>query len=212
MLIILLIRKLIVKNVLVKKIFIIISNGLDIKLKIGEKWSPIFNNINETFSFFFVKPELDEKELNAIEKIWEDFETKTRIKIAKISLEDILIGKPSLIIPFKEVMNSKDSNSITEKYKLQQPDFKDIIKFNKEDYIKLLESINSVRIITNEFFVQNGIHKPSKGKYKLEDIIIKNPFLTSKGECINEESYLEQIDKDTKEKLDKFLVIQCLLK
>ena len=35
-----------------KKIFII-SNGLDTKLKIGEKWSPIFNNINETFSFFF---------------------------------------------------------------------------------------------------------------------------------------------------------------
>ena len=166
---------------------------MDAKLKIGEKWSPIFNNINETFCFFFVKPELNESKLNGIEEIWDDFETKTRIKIAKISQEDILNGKASLIIPFKVVMNSKvfNSNSINEKYKIQQPEFKDIIKFNKDEYSKLLESINSVRINTNDFFVQNRTHKPSKGKYKLEDIIIKNPFLTSKGECINEEYNLE---------------------
>ena len=58
---------------------------------------------------------------------------KTKIKIAKISREDILNGKPSIIIPFKEVMNSDEfkSNSINEKYKIQQPEFKDIIKFNK---------------------------------------------------------------------------------
>ena len=39
-----------------KKVFII-SNGLDTKLKIGEKWTPIFNNKNETFCFFFIKSE-----------------------------------------------------------------------------------------------------------------------------------------------------------
>ena len=119
---------------------------MDTKLKIGEKWSPIFNNINETFCFFFVKPDLNVSELNSIEKIWEDFETKTRIKIAKISQKDILNGKPSIIIPFKEVMNSKvfNSNSINEKYKIKQPEFKDIIKFNKDEFSKLLESINSV--------------------------------------------------------------------
>ena len=90
--------------------------------------------------------------------------------------------------------------------KFNNLEFKEIIRFNKEEYIKLLESINSVRINKNDFFVQNRIHIPSKGKYKLEDIIIKNPFLTSKGECINEEYNLEQIDKDTKEKLDKIFI------
>ena len=38
-----------------KKVFII-SNGLDPKLKIGEKWTPIFSNSNEQFCFYFIKP------------------------------------------------------------------------------------------------------------------------------------------------------------
>ena len=40
-----------------------------------------FNNKNEIFCFFFVKPELKETDLNGREKIWEDFETKTKNKI-----------------------------------------------------------------------------------------------------------------------------------
>ena len=41
-----------------KRVFII-SNGLDTRLKIGEKWAPIFSNEKEKFCFYFIKPVLN---------------------------------------------------------------------------------------------------------------------------------------------------------
>lgn len=61
----------------------------------------------------------------------------------------------------------------SENRKLFQSEYKEIIKFHKEDYLKMLSSINNVIINKHEYFVQNRIHIPSKGKYKLEDYIVK---------------------------------------
>jgi hypothetical protein len=41
------------KNIINKRIYII-SNGLDTKLKIGEKWASIFKINKEIFCFYFI--------------------------------------------------------------------------------------------------------------------------------------------------------------
>ena len=87
-----------------KKVFII-SNGLDPKLKIGEKWSHIFKNINEQFCFYFVKPNFsNDLEENEIIKIWKDFKEKTKVELAIICQEDILNSNSNIYSPFKDIM------------------------------------------------------------------------------------------------------------
>ena len=193
------------KNRTNKKVFII-SNGLDTKLKIGEKWASIFKNPKEKYCFYFVKPELkNELEANEIIKIWKDFQEKTKIELAIISQEDILNIDSGIYIPFKNIMLS-DIDKMEEpikKIKVIQPEFKEIVKFSKSNFINLLKSINEEIIKEKNFFVQNRIHIPSKGKYKLEDIKVKNSFLSFKDICYDEEYNLEQIDKDAKSSIEK---------
>jgi hypothetical protein len=192
------------KNIINKRIYII-SNGLDTKLKIGEKWAPIFKNNKEKFCFYFIKPDLDESEMSAIEKIWNDFKEKTKTEQAIITSEEILNGKPSTFLPFKNIMQSEVFKALeeTKKVKIYQPEFKEIIKFHKDDYLKMLSSINSDIFKTREYFVQNRIHIPSKGKYKLEDFIVKNPFCSLRGECFSEDYNLDTILKETNLALEK---------
>ena len=192
------------KNRINKRVFII-SNGLDTKLKIGEKWAPIFKNNKEKFCFYFIKPDLDESEMSAIEKIWNDFKEKTKTEQAIITSEEILNGKPSTFLPFKNIMQSEVFKALeeTKKVKIYQPEFKEIIKFHKDDYLKMLSSINSDIFKTREYFVQNRIHIPSKGKYKLEDFIVKNPFCSLRGECFSEDYNLDTILKETNLALEK---------
>ena len=187
-----------------KRIFII-SNGLDTKLKIGEKWAPIFTNEKEKFCFYFIKPDLNETEINEITKIWKDFQEKTKTDLAIISQEEILNANSSTFLAFKTTMQSKIYKNIetTKKIKISQPEFKEIIKFNKDEYTKLLNSINKEFITVNDYFVQNRIHIPSKGKYKLEDLMVKNPFAVLRGLCFNEDYTPDQIDKETKSVLEK---------
>ena len=125
--------------------------------------------------------------------------------MAIISQEDILNGKKSTFLAFKSTMQSKiyKNIEILKKLKITQPEFKEIVTFSKDDYIKLFNSINSEIINNHEYFAQNRIHIPSKKKYKLEDLMVKNPFITLRGECLNEDYYLEQIDKDKKSTLEK---------
>ena len=102
-------------------------------------------------------------------------------------------------------MQSKtfSNTELPKKLKISQPEFKEIVKFNQEDYIKILNSINSEIINVHDYFVQKILHIASKGKYKLEDFIVKNPFIALRGECTNEEYKLDQIDKNTKSALEK---------
>ena len=110
-----------------KKIFII-SNGLDTKLKIGEKWNSIFSNEKEKFCFYFIKPKLDDIEMNEIIKIWDDFKEKTKTEMAKISEEDILNLRSSMYLPFRNTMQSKifKAEEILKMHKISQSEFKDI--------------------------------------------------------------------------------------
>ena len=171
---------------------------MDTKLKIGEKWASIFSNEKEKFCFYFIKPILNETEINEIIKTGMIF--KKKLKLTIISQEEIINGNPSTFLAFKSIMQSKTFSNIEfpKKLKTSQPEFKEIVKFNKEDYIKLLNSINSEIINVHDYFVQNRLHIASKGKYKLEDFSVKNPFIALRGECTNEEYKLGQIDKDTK--------------
>ena len=189
-----------------KKIFII-SNGLDTKLKIGEQWAPIFKNENEKFCFYFIKPNLkDEDEMNEIIKIWNDFQEKTKTELSKVSQNEILNCNPIVYESFKNIMQSKNFKSVepTKKIKLFSPEFKEVIEFKKSDFMQLLESINKEIIGVKDYFVQNRIHIPSKGKYKLEDIKVKNPFSVILGRCRDDEYNNEQIDRDSKSALEKF--------
>ena len=173
-----------------KKVFII-SNGLDTKLKIGEKWEPIFSNEKEKFCFYFVKPDLEENDFKEIIEIWKDFKEKTKTEISIITLEDILNPNISTFASFRNVMQTKNVKDIESK------------KFKKTDFINLLNSINTQINKSNEYFIQNRIHIPSKGKYKLDEFVIKNPFLSLKGECYDEDYNLEQIDNDSRLALEK---------
>ena len=187
-----------------KKIFII-SNGLDTKLKIGEKWAPIFSNEKEKFCFYFVKPDLkNEVEMNEIIAIWNDFKEKTKTELTIISQEKLLNCDPDAFSSFKNVMQSKIYKNIEiKKSKLTQPEFKQIVEFKKEDFLQLLKSINNEIITVKDYFVQNRIHIPSKGKYKLEEIKIKNPFSAIMGRCSDEDYNQNQIDKESKAALEK---------
>ena len=192
------------KNRVNKKIFII-SNGLDTKLKIGEKW-PFFNNEKEKFCFYFVKPDLKSEDLSEIVKIWDDFREKTNAEVAAISMEDILNSKSDLYEPFKNIMKFKiykDIEKINKRNRFAQPLFKEIIQFRKVDFKKLIKSINSEIILSKEYFVQNRIHIPSKGKYQMEDIKVKNPFLSITGKSDDPDYTLDIIDKETKSSLEK---------
>ena len=185
-----------------KRVFII-SNGLDTKLKIGEKWAPIFNNEKEKFCFYFIKPDLIESELNEIISIWNDFKEKTKTDLAIISQEEILNGKPSTFLAFNSMMQYKLFKNIEAPKRIKMnPEYKDNIKFIKDDYIKLLNSIQIDKINSHEYFVQNRRHIDSKGKYKIEDFVIKNPYMTLRGECYDDEYKIDQIDKDTKSTLE----------
>ena len=109
----------------------IISNGLDTKLKIGEKWAKIFSNAKEKFCFYFVKPDLKkESEMNEIIKIWNDFKEKTKTELAIISQEDILNNKTNTYLSFKSIMQSKVSrkNEIIKTSKFAQPEFRSVKK------------------------------------------------------------------------------------
>ena len=178
------------KNRTNKRIFII-SNGLDNKLKIGEKWLPIFGNDKERFCFYFVLPHIcNDIEKKEIIKIWEDFKEKTKIDIAIINIEDILKGASSTYQDFQKVMQYKiiSDDKIIKKNKKIQPDFKDVIKFDREKFENLLSSINNEIMAkqSNIYFVQNKNHIPSKIKRQIEDFPIKNPFSVFKCECSDE--------------------------
>ena len=69
---------------------LIISNGLDIKLKIGEKWGPIFIDKNEKFYFYFIKLILNEEENNIIKNIWNYFKEKTKTELATPTPDEVL--------------------------------------------------------------------------------------------------------------------------
>ena len=187
-----------------KRIFLI-SNGLDPKLKIGEKWGPIFKNPKEKFCFYFIKSEISESDQNNILQIWKDFQRKTKVELAIFSQEDILSESPSSYEPFGTIMR-KELHKIEEKNKksiLMQPDYKEIIQFDKDKFIKLLNSINNDNINDKDYFVQNMAHIPSKNKYKLENIKLKNPFMSFKSDCSDENYDSEKMNRDTKFALDK---------
>lgn len=188
-----------------KRIFVI-SNGLDTRLKVGEKWINLFNNEKEKYCFYFVKPDLPELQLNEIIKIWDDFKEKTNIELTKVSQEEILNCNSSSFLGFKNIMQAKLIKNLEQRIKNKicyQPEFLEVVKFNKDDYIQLINSINMDIINTRNYFVQNKMHIPSTGKYKMEDLIIKNSFLTKKGECSNKDYTSEIIESDTKSRLEK---------
>lgn len=143
--------------------------------------------------------------MNEIIKIWKDFQEKTKTEMAIISLEEILNAKSSIFLSFKNTMQNEIFKEFKEirKSKIFQPEYKEIIKFHKEDYLKMLSSINNVIINKHEYFVQNRIHIPSKGKYKLEDYIVKNPFCSLRGECYAEDYNLDTIFNETNLALEK---------
>ena len=143
--------------------------------------------------------------MNTIEKIRNDFKEKTKTEMAIISFEEILNGKPSTFLSFKSIMQSKVYKSLEEikKVKIYQPEFKEIVKFHKEDYLKAPSSINSDIFKTRKYFVQNRIYIPSRGKYKLEDFIVKNPFCSLRGEWLSEDYNLDSILKETNLALEK---------
>ena len=198
-------QKVVCKDRPYKKVFVI-SNGLDTKLKIGEKWAPIFSNEKEKFCFYFVKPNLkNDLEENEIIKIWEDFKEKTKTELAIISQEDIINNNSNIYIHLKNVMQIKENQrkELSQRIKMSQPEFKEVIEFKKSDFIHLLESINEEIITIKDYFVQNRIHVASKGKYKLEDIKVKNPFLSLQGKCYDEDYNFDKIDKDSKLAIEK---------
>ena len=192
------------RNRINKRIFII-SNGLDTKLKIGEKWSSIFSNEKEKFCFYFVKPKISDEEFNEIKKIWDDFKEKTKTEMAIISEEDILNLNHQLYLPFQNTMKSKVYKNLSQKNNNGkiEIEFLDVIKFKKEDYDKVINSISEDMINSEEYFVQNKFHNSSKEQYKVEDIPVKNAFKTIRCECLNEDYTLEKIDSDTKYAIEK---------
>ena len=186
-----------------KRVFII-SNGLDTKLKIGEKWSPIFNNKNEKYCFYFIKPNLNNDE-EIIVKIWEDFKDKTKTELASPTIDEVRFANASSYLSFGRLMKlefsySKEKNKI--KNIVYNPEYKDNVTFQKDYYIKLLNSIKNYRNNTYDYFVQNKSHIPSKEKYKNEELKINYPYMCNKVECEDEDYPIEQIEKDTKIALD----------
>ena len=195
------------KNRINKRIFII-SNGIDTKLKIGEKWLPMFGKDSEKFCFYFILPYLcNDIEKNEIIKIWNDFKEKTKVDIAIIiNLNEILKGLPSTYQEFQKVMHYKIIKNFENKnYKVVHPEFKDCVQFNKEEFMKILSSINAeiTSKLSHIYFVQNKSHIPSKNKYINEDFNIKNPFSTFKGDCIDNNYNSQAISEDTKIVLEK---------
>ena len=51
--------------------------------------------------------------------------------------------------------------------------------------------------------MQNKTHIPPKGKYKIEDFVVKNSFKITKIKCLDPENNLEKIEDDTKSNFEK---------
>lgn len=58
-------------------------------------------------------------------------------------------------------------------------------------------------INSEDYFVQNKVHIPSKAKHKIEDFLSKNYFKISKIESLDPENNLQKIEDDTKSNLEK---------
>lgn len=109
-----------------------------------------------------------------------------------------------MYLPFRNTMQSKifKAEEILKEHKISHPEFKDIMFFTK-DYQKILNSIADDMINSQDYFVQNKVHIPSKGKYKIEDFVVKNPFKINKIKSLAPKNNLEKIEDNSKFNLEK---------
>jgi hypothetical protein len=166
-----------------KRAICLISNGLDPKLKIPEKWLPIFDNRdNECFNFFFINS-LNQKvniEYNEIIEIWKNFSSITGVEILDIKIEDILKENLDYIAnSFSKMFTKfKFSEAMNIKNKIYNPILLESYVINNEIEEKLISMLKS-NINYKNIYIQNKPHINSKTK-KIEDLKVPSNFMIQK--------------------------------
>ena len=166
-----------------KRAICLISNGLDPKLKIPEKWLPIFDNRdNECFNFFFINSlnEKDNIEYNEIIEIWKNFSSITGVEILDIKIEDILKENLDYIAnSFSKMFTKfKFSEAMNIKNKIYNPILLESYVINNEIEEKLISMLKS-NINYKNIYIQNKPHINSKTK-KIEDLKVPSNFMIQK--------------------------------
>ena len=166
-----------------KRAICLISNGLDPKLKIPEKWLPIFDNRdNECFNFFFINSlnEKDNIEYNEIIEIWKNFSSITGVEILDIKIEDIIKENLDYIAnSFSKMFTKfKFSEAMNIKNKIYNPILLESYVINNEIEEKLISMLKS-NINYKNIYIQNKPHINSKTK-KIEDLKVPSNFMIQK--------------------------------
>ena len=151
-----------------KRAICLISNGLDPKLKIPEKWLPIFDNRDdECFNFFFINSlnEKDNIEYKEIIEIWKNFSSITGVEILDIKIEDIIKENLDYIaISFSKMFTKlKFPDIINTKNKIYKPILLESYVINNEIEEKLISMLKST-INYKNIYIQNKPHINSKSK------------------------------------------------
>ena len=166
-----------------KRAICLISNGLDPKLKIPEKWLLIFDNRdNECFNFFFINSlnEKDNIEYNEIIEIWKNFSSITGVEILDIKIEDIIKENLDYIAnSFSKMFTKfKFSEAMNIKNKIYNPILLESYVINNEIEEKLISMLKS-NINYKNIYIQNKPHINSKTK-KIEDLKVPSNFMIQK--------------------------------
>lgn len=174
------------------KMAIIISNGIDYSLNLGNCWKKYFEK-NIKFCFFFNNYNISN--LKDIQKIWEKFEKETEFPIIEFNSEmmnSILFD----LNKYKKILSSFSDSKIEIK-SIMNPNYCEFFEYYIEKLSEEYKDINLYYSQIDKIFVQiKQREKPSQKIYLNKGNIINCFGVNSSEKNYNCESFLKEFDKN----------------
>ena len=170
------------------RIALIISNGIDVNLNVGNQWRKYLNS-NIEYCFFFNKgQETKNENMEKIMNIWKEFEKYSNIPIIDFNLEEILYNQVKLF-KFENLLKS-----LKEQKEEETPEGDEFDPKYMEDFDYIIDDF-SMGIFDkdilynkkNETFIKIGKQEKITKKIFIFPIQIRNNFIIQLKEKIEED-------------------------
>ena len=195
------------------KAIIIISNGLDPKLKFPDKWINILKKKNEKFGFYFIiSQNLNELEKQFVEDIWKKFKDETNVNMTICEPKDIFFSDIKITETFTEVLSFFKTDYIDD-YKKYLPKFDEELIIKSEEIKKLIKLLKRKDNKDEKvlIFIQNDIHFPSNEQININDINVNSNFCIKNIKSIEDENLIVNYNESLSIILNNLLGINTQL-